>query len=137
MDTMYTALADAVFGLHLLFALAILPSTALLCLGAYRNRPVLRTAQCLGISVMAVGQAVLLECPLVVLERTLRESASTSPWYHGSFIVFVFQRATGVQLPAGVVVSLSVLVISLSAAALLAQARHAFGRRRLQLATGN
>ena len=121
MDTTYIVLADAVFALHLLFVLAIGLSTALFCLGAYRTRPLLAQLHCSLVYAMAIAQAVLLECPLVPLERSLREAAGESLWYHGSFIVFVVERATGFHLPVIVVTCLSILVIALTTAALLAR----------------
>ena len=120
MDTLYLVLAAAVFALHLLFVLAVLPSTALFCLGGFRSRPFLRQLHCLGVYAMAVGQIALLECPLVPLERALRAAGGEAPWYRGSFTAFVVERATGFDLPVAVVASLSILVIALTTAALLA-----------------
>lgn len=129
MDTAYVALADTVFGLHLLFVLALGPSTALFCLGGYRRRPFHAQLHCLGIYGMAIGQTVLRECPLVLLERTLREAAGHSPWYYSSFSVFVVQRLTGFELPAVVIFSLSTLVVVATTAALLtASLRPLFAR---------
>ena len=120
MDTLYLILADAVFALHLLFVLAVLPSTALFCLGGFRSRPFLRQLHCLGVYAMAIGQIVLLECPLVPMERALRAAGGESPWYRGSFTAFVFEQATGFHLPVAVVASLSILVVAITTVALLA-----------------
>src|SRR3989304_3291602 len=103
MDATLVVLADAVFAAHLLFVLAIGPSTAILCLGGYRTRPLLAQLHCSLVYGMAIAQAVLLECPLVPLERALREVAGDEPWYSGSFIVFVVERATPFDLPVVVV----------------------------------
>lgn len=119
MDELYVALANAVFGLHLLFVLALGPSTALFCLGGYRGRPLLAQVHCAGIYGMAIGQITLHQCPLVLLERALREAAGESPWYYGSFSVFVVETITGYRLPVEVIFSLSTLVVVLTTATLL------------------
>ncbi len=120
METAYTFLANAAFGLHLLFILAVLPSTALFVLDGYRSWPPLRYAHCAGVYAMAAWQIVLLECPLVPLERALREAAGESLWYRGSFTVFVVEWSTGFHLPVVVVTSLSILIIALTTIAVLA-----------------
>ncbi|MCH8025174.1 MAG: DUF2784 family protein [Chloroflexi bacterium] len=120
METAYTFLANAVFALHLLIVLAVLPSTALFCLGAYRRRSFLRQIHCLGVYVMAVWQIVLRECPLVPLEGALREAGGEAPWYRGSFTLFVVEWTTGFHLPVVVITSLSVLIIALTTIAVLA-----------------
>ncbi len=132
MDAVYVVLADAVFGLHLLFVLALGPSTALFCLGGYRKHPLLAQLHCTAIYGMAIGQTMLQECPLVLLERTLREGAGQPPWYYGSFSIFVVQRITGFRLPVEVIFSLSTLVVALTTAGFLAAGlRTLFARRRL------
>ena len=136
MDTTYVVLANAAFGLHLLFVLALGPSTAFFFLGGYRKRPFLAQLHCAGIYGMAIGQTTLQQCPLVLLERASREAAGESPWYYGSFSVFVVERITGFELPVTVIFSLSTLVVALTTAALLptllrpvaARARLAGGR---------
>ncbi len=120
METAYTFLANAVFALHLLIVLAVLPSTALFCLGAYRRRSFLRQIHCLGVYVMAVWQIVLRECPLVPLEGALREAGGEAPWYRGSFTLFVVEWTTGFHLPVAVVTFLSILIVALTTVALLA-----------------
>jgi len=120
MDPTLVVLADAVFGLHLLFVLALGPSTALFFLGRYRRLALLGHLHCLGIYAMAIGQTSLNQCPLVLLEHTLREAAGESRWYYGSFSVFVVERLTGYELPVEVIFSLSTLVVALTTAALLA-----------------
>ncbi len=129
MDTVYTALADAVFGLHLLFVLALGPSTALFCLGRYRTRPLLGQLHCAGIYIMAITQLTLRICPLVLLERSLREAGGQPPWYDGSFTVFVVQRLTGLVLPVGVIFSLSTLVVILTTAAAVLPVARTLRRR--------
>ncbi len=131
MDSAYVVLADAVFALHLLFVLALGPSTALFCLGGYRKHPLLAQVHCVGIYAMAIGQTMLQECPLVLLERTLREAAGQPPWYYGSFSIFVVERITGFRLPVEVIFSLSTLVVTLTSAAFLAAClRTLLARRR-------
>ena len=120
METTYLVLANAVFALHLVFVLAVLPSTVALCLGVYRTKEVLLTVHSVCIYGMALGQALLLACPLVQLEHSLREAGGTSPWYNGSFVVFVVERVTGFQLPVALVTSLSMLVLALTTIALFA-----------------
>ena len=121
MEYIYLGLASAAFTLHLLFVLVYLPSTALFCLGRYRRRPFLQQAHVISVFIMATGQLVLLECPLVTLERTLRGTAGSSLWYDGSFVVFIVERATTLQLPIIVLTILSILVVTLTAAALAAR----------------
>lgn len=124
METAYTFLANAAFGLHLLIVLVVLPSTALFCLGVYRRRSFLRQihglGHCLGVFVMAGWQIVLRECPLVPLEGALREAGGEAPWYRGSFTLFVVEWTTGYQLPVVVITFLSVLIIALTTVAVLA-----------------
>lgn len=119
MSELDVALANAVFGLHLLFVLALGPSSALFCLGRYRTHPLLAQLHCAAIYAMAIGQTALNQCPLVVLEHELREAAGESPWYYGSFSVFVVERLTGFRLPVELIFSLSMSVVVLTTAALL------------------
>ncbi len=120
MEYIYLGLASAVFTLHLLFVLVYLPSTALFCVGRYRRYPFLRQAHVISVFIMATGQLVLLECPLVWLERTLRGAAGSSLWYDGSFVVFIVERATTLQLPVVVLTIISILVVAFTVAALIA-----------------
>ena len=120
MEYIYLGLASAVFTLHLLFVLVYLPSTALFCAGRYRRYPFLRQAHVISVFMMATGQLVLLECPLVWLERTLRGAAGSSLWYDGSFVVFIVERATTLQLPVVVLTIVSILVVAFTVAALIA-----------------
>ncbi|MCI0855048.1 MAG: DUF2784 family protein [Chloroflexi bacterium] len=119
METAYTALASAVFALHLVFILAVAPSTAALCCGYYRTRPLFFLAHCICVYSMALAQLLLRACPLVPLEHMLREAGGGAPWYSGSFILFVVERLTGLHLPVALIASLSILVIVLTTAALL------------------
>ncbi len=119
MEYIYLGLASAVFTLHLLFVLVYLPSTALFFVGRYRRYPFLRQAHVSSVFIMATGQLVLLECPLVWLERTLRGAAGSSLWYDGSFVVFIVERATTLQLPVVVLTILSILVVTFTVAALI------------------
>ena len=121
MEYIYLGLASAVFTLHLLFVLVSLPSTALFCAGRFRRRPFLQQAHVISIFIMATGQLMLLECPLVSLERALRGAAGSTLWYDGSFVVFIVERATSFQLPVVVLPILSFLVVTLTAAALIAR----------------
>ena len=117
MEYIYLGLASAVFTLHLLFVLVSLPSTALFCVGRYRRHPFLQQAHVISVFIMATGQLALLECPLVSLERTLRNAAGSSLWYDGAFVVFIVEWATSFHLP---VVVLSILVVTFTVAALIA-----------------
>ena len=119
METTYLGLANAVFALHLVFVLAVALSTAALCLGLYRTRLPLFLTHCFGIYAMAVGQLLLRACPLVPLEHALREAGGAEPLYSGSFILFVVERMTGLELSAVLVASLSILVIVLTTVALV------------------
>lgn len=114
MESIYTGLANAVFGFHLLFVLIVLPSTFALVVGFYRTKPQLMVAHCMGVYTMAVGLLLTRQCPLVPLEHTLREAGGGEAWYRGSFILFVVERATGLQLPVELIASLSILVIALT-----------------------
>lgn len=123
MDLLYIILADAAFGLHLLFVLALGPSTALLLLGhcggrlaLYGRVAMLSHLHCVAVFAMAVGQTTLNQCPLVLLEHTLREAAGETRWYYGSFSVFVVKWLTGYELPVEVIFSLSTLVVVLTVA---------------------
>lgn len=122
MDTLHLTLANAVFALHLAFILAVLPSTALYVVAAYARRPLLASAHVTAVFGMALGQMVLLECPLVPLERALRAAAGEAAWYHGSFTVFVLESATGFELPVTMVAALSILVMALTGGRLLVSA---------------
>ena len=132
MEYVNLGLANVTFGLHLLFVLLMLPSTTLFCLGYYRTRPLLQQAHCAAILTMGVGQAVLLECPLVSLERALRSPSGDSLWYDGSFVVFIVERTMGFNLPVVVVAFHAFLVIVLTAAALLLPRVAALLTRRIE-----
>ncbi len=119
MDTTLLGLANAVFLLHLVFILAVVLSTAALCLGLYRTRQPLFLTPCFDIYTMALGQLLLRACPLVPLEHVLRKAGGGEPWYSGSFILFVVERITGQEFPGILVASLSILVIGLTTGALL------------------
>ena len=119
MATAYLALASTVFALHLVFVLAVAPSTAALCRGYYRTRPLFFFAHCICVYSMALAQLLLRACPLVPLEHMLREAGGGAPWYSGSFILFVVERVTGIHLPVALIASLSILVVVLTTAALL------------------
>ncbi len=118
METILLSLANAVFALHLFFVLAVMFSSAALCLGLYRTRQPLFLVHCSAIYAMAVGQLLLRGCPLVPLEHALREAGGAEPWYRGSFIAFVVERMTGLELPGILVTSLSILVIAVTTVAL-------------------
>ena len=119
METAYLALASAVFALHLVFVLAVAPSTAALCRGYYRTRPLFLLTHCTFVYSMGLTQLLLRACPLVPLEHMLRESGGGAPWYSGSFILFVVERVTGLHLPVALIASLSILIVVLTTAALL------------------
>ena len=119
METVYLTLASAVFALHLVFVLAIAPSTAALCFGYYRTRPLFFLAHFVCVYSMAIAQLLLQACPLGPLEHGLPEAGGEAPWYSGSFILFVVERVTGLHLPVALIASLSILVVVLTTAALL------------------
>lgn len=119
METTLSALANTVFALHLIFVAAVVLSTAALCLGFYRTRRRLFLTHCVGVYAMAGGQLMLRACPLVPIEHALREAGGGQPLYGGSFILFVVERITGLDLPGVLVASLSMLVIVLTTVALV------------------
>ena len=119
METVYLVLASAVFALHLVFVLAVAPSTAALCRGYYRTRPLFFLAHCICVYSMGLAQLLLRACPLVPLEHKLREAGGAEPWYGGSFILFVVERVMGIHLPVALIAALSILVVVLTTAALL------------------
>ena len=130
MEYLYLSLAGAVFASHLLFVLLYPLSTALFCLGRYRSRSFLQQAHVMCVFIMAAGQLVLLECPLVTLERAFRNAAGSPLWYEDSFVVFVVEQATSLHLPVVLVSALSILLITLTLAALLWQRTAALQARR-------
>ena len=112
-------LADSVFVLHGAFAVLVAPSALLALAGRYASRPVLWNLHNLSITVMVSGQLLLRKCPLVALEQTLRNADGREMPYTGSFVRYVVDHLTGITLPAGSVMALSVAIALVSIAALV------------------
>jgi hypothetical protein len=110
----FEIMANATFLAHGLFVLVAVPSTYFAFTGLYRTRSQLATLHYLSIAIMALGQLRYGQCPLVVLEEAFRNKAGIEMWYSGGYVDYMTLQLTGIALPAGAVMSVTISLVVFS-----------------------
>lgn len=104
-------LADAVFVLHGVFVLAIVPSTLLALFGFYASHLPIWKFHNTCLVIVLMGHLLFQRCSLVVLEAYLRSAAGQEMPYTGGYTRYVVEELTGVLLPPRFVMTMTVVLI--------------------------